>query len=148
MQIETSFPNTSVLSLALEKMNENRTRINFIFKSTIMNTENRNDIFDGFIDSFLNEIDYNFKKVTIPYLRPYQIAEDTSLFSQGAFEPVQSNYSNQVNETIFLLERNNDYFGYILDRFTPLASNGNLPPLELYRIKIYLSPLMNLTLRS
>ena len=76
------------------------------------------------------------------------MADDNNLFGNGDFDPVASEYSDQVNETIFLPKRSADFFSEITNRTSPILSNNNNPELSVLKIRFLINPLYRLTLRS
>ena len=148
LQVNLHFANLTILDQARDDMFKMRQRVIVVMKNLFIDTNNRSTPYSSYIDSFYNEIDYAYVKKTDIYLSPFEMADDNNLFGVGNFAPVNSEYSDQVNQTIFLPQRSADFFSDITNRTSPIASNNNNPVLSVYKVRFLLNPIYKKTLRS
>ena len=142
------FKNTSVLEEAEDDLNNMRYKFSFIFADLAINSDNRKDPYSNYLDSFEDEINFDMFRKKIVNICPFEMQDDNHLFGVGAFERLDTNYSDQPNKTVFTMKKGSDRSILISNRSQPVSANGNHPQLYLYNIKLKLDPTMTTTLRS
>jgi hypothetical protein len=141
IQIIVSLKNMSVLNYAQQHLKTFRPKLNFIFKNILVNTEDKYSPYSSNIDTFYNEIDYEFIKKTDLSLNPFEIFDDRNYFGNSAYEPVEYGFSNQREYTLFQISKKTDVSVQIPDRLSSLI-------LELYKVKLNLNRSVNRCYRS
>ncbi len=148
IQVSISITNTSVLADARLNLLKKLIRTNFIYRNMFIDIENRRNPYFSFIENHFNSIDFETETTQMIFLNPLEMANDNDLLRKGEFDSVQSPYSNQPNQTIFLPSPGYNYISMIKNRSDIMISNDNKPLLSLCNIKMILSPVKTITMRS
>ena len=148
LQIHISLNNESNLDFAKFELSQYLFRTSFIFKNIFVNSEDRLNPFKSFIDRTINGLDYEYEKTIVTYLSPFEMADDNNLFSKGDFIGVESDYSDQKDNTIFLCNSAYNLFSNIRNRSEIIQSNNNQPLLSLMKLRLFLNPMKTITLRT
>jgi hypothetical protein len=148
IQVLVSLTNSSVLDDANTQMSKSSIRTNFIYKNMFVNSENRLNPYSSFIDHSYNSLDFNFDKTFVTLLVPFEMADDNNLFGNGDFTSVKSDYSDQLNDTIFLPTPGYNYFSQIKNRSEPVSELNNNHILSLCKFRMMLNPMLTITMRS
>ena len=148
LQITFDYMNVSVLSLVENQINQERPKINFIYKNIFIDSENKSHPYNGYIDSFYREIDYESSKSVDLSLNPYEIHDDDGLLGSKSYEPVKSDSSKQPNGTIFTTTIKTSQNAIYNNRSENLNFNDNKPFLNFFNVNIYLNTILGMTLRS
>jgi hypothetical protein len=148
IQVSISITNTSVLADADLDLGKKLIKTNFIYRNMFINIENRRNPYSTFIENYFNSIDYKTEITQVIYLDPLEMADDNDLIRKGEFNGIISPYSNQPNQTIFLPSPGYNYISMIKNRSDIMISNDNKPLLSLCNIKMILSPVKTITMRS
>ena len=148
IEVLISITNSSFIDIANNELSKNLVRTNFIYRNIFVDSENRENPYKSFIDHSINSIDFEYEKTFVTYLVPFEMADDYNLFGNGDFTGVQSDYSDQLNETIFLPTPGYNYFTHIKNRSEPIVSQNNNKVLSLCRLRMMLNPMMTITMRS
>ena len=147
LSIRVSITSTSILDLAKDQLSSIRPRVNFIFRNIFVDYQNRYYPYKSSIESFYNELSYDFSKKTYLNINPSEIVDDDNLFGEGGLTQTKTNESNQINGTVFRLSRLYGSFGNIYNRTQPVLNSKN-PDLEIARINLYLNSSKISTIRS
>ena len=115
-----------------------------VFNNIAVKSDNKTAPYRGYIDSIINEINFDFTKTSELKLYPLEMMDDRNLFGNGDFVGVNTTYSNQPNETVFKIDKGYDIFNLNFNRSVTTDDDY----LSLFKIKFNLSSSMTVIFRS